>query len=74
MYMALGQYGEAAQTAIIISKEEQNNGNYRKAHDLLFRFVVGSRSFDETVLVLLRLCEFEKQFDVAKLKVSSLAL
>jgi len=36
MYMALGQYGEAAQTAIIISKEEQNNGNYRKAHDLLF--------------------------------------
>jgi len=36
MYMALGQYAEAAQTAIIISKEEQINGQYRVAHKLLF--------------------------------------
>lgn len=38
MYMALGQYAEAAQTAIIISKEEQINGQYRVAHKLLFGF------------------------------------
>nr|XP_002124215.1 WD repeat-containing protein 19-like [Ciona intestinalis] len=36
LYMAMEQYSEAAQTAIIISKEEQKNGNYRIAHDLLF--------------------------------------
>nr|CAB3267687.1 WD repeat-containing protein 19-like [Phallusia mammillata] len=36
LYMALGQFGDAAHTAVIISKEEQNNGNYRVAHKLLF--------------------------------------
>lgn len=36
LYMALQQYREAAKTAIVISKEEQNAGNYRNAHDLLF--------------------------------------
>ena len=33
--MSLGQYKEAARTAIIIAKEEQGMGNYRAAHDLL---------------------------------------
>ena len=36
LYMALKQYTEAARTAIIIAREEQNVGNYRNAHDLLF--------------------------------------
>ncbi|XP_063720528.1 WD repeat-containing protein 19-like isoform X2 [Symsagittifera roscoffensis] len=36
LYMALGQYREAAKTATIIAREEQNSGNYRIAHDVLF--------------------------------------
>ncbi|KAK2164923.1 hypothetical protein LSH36_57g01034 [Paralvinella palmiformis] len=36
LYMALKQYREAARTAIIIAREEQNAGNYRNAHDVLF--------------------------------------
>ncbi|CAJ1052137.1 WD repeat-containing protein 19 [Xyrichtys novacula] len=36
LYMALQQYREAARTAIIIAREEQNAGNYRNAHDVLF--------------------------------------
>ncbi|KND01208.1 uncharacterized protein SPPG_04298 [Spizellomyces punctatus DAOM BR117] len=36
LYMSLGQYREAARTAIIIAREEQALGNYRTAHDLLF--------------------------------------
>ncbi|CAG0902490.1 unnamed protein product, partial [Darwinula stevensoni] len=36
LYMAKGQLREAAKTAIIIAREEQNNGNYRNAHDVLF--------------------------------------
>lgn len=36
LYMALKQYREAAQTAIIIAREDQNAGNYRNAHDVLF--------------------------------------
>ncbi|XP_074649650.1 WD repeat-containing protein 19-like isoform X1 [Tubulanus polymorphus] len=36
VYMALKQYREAARTAIIIAREEQNAGNYRNAHDVLF--------------------------------------
>ncbi|KAJ3181263.1 WD repeat-containing protein 19 [Geranomyces variabilis] len=35
LYMSLGQYREAARTAIIIAREEQALGNYRAAHDLL---------------------------------------
>lgn len=35
LYMSLGQFREAAKTAIIIAREEQNSGNYRVAHDLL---------------------------------------
>ncbi|KAI8918944.1 hypothetical protein BC831DRAFT_481578 [Entophlyctis helioformis] len=36
LYMSLGQFKEAARTAIIIAREEQVLGNYRAAHDLLF--------------------------------------
>ncbi|KAF6022231.1 WDR19 [Bugula neritina] len=36
LYMALKQYPEAARTAIIIAREEQNAGQYRNAHDVLF--------------------------------------
>ncbi|KAL3878608.1 hypothetical protein ACJMK2_030942 [Sinanodonta woodiana] len=36
LYMALKQYREAGRTAIIIAREEQNAGNYRNAHDVLF--------------------------------------
>ncbi|XP_076036473.1 intraflagellar transport protein Oseg6 [Oratosquilla oratoria] len=35
LYMAKQQYREAAKTAIIIAREEQNSGNYRHAHDVL---------------------------------------
>ncbi|KAK7874235.1 hypothetical protein R5R35_006274 [Gryllus longicercus] len=36
LYMARKQYREAAKTAIIIASEDQMNGNYRCAHDVLF--------------------------------------
>jgi len=36
LYMSLKQYKEAAKTAVIIAREEQNAGNYRNAHDLIF--------------------------------------
>ncbi|XP_071452490.1 WD repeat-containing protein 19 [Hetaerina americana] len=36
LYMARKQYSEAAKTAVIIANEEQNAGNYRHAHDVLF--------------------------------------
>jgi WD repeat-containing protein 19 len=36
LYMSLKHYREAAKTAVIIAREEQNAGNYRNAHDLLF--------------------------------------
>ncbi|XP_078047935.1 intraflagellar transport protein Oseg6 [Augochlora pura] len=36
LYMAIKQYRDAAKTAIIIANEEQINGNYRNAHDVLF--------------------------------------
>ncbi|KAK7079281.1 WD repeat-containing protein 19 [Halocaridina rubra] len=35
LYMAKKQYREAAKTAIIIAREEQNAGNYKHAHDVL---------------------------------------
>ncbi len=37
LYMAKGQYREAAKTAIIIAREEQAQGNYRNAHDVLYK-------------------------------------
>lgn len=36
LYMARKQYKEASKSAIIIANEEQVNGNYRNAHDVLF--------------------------------------
>lgn len=36
LYMSLKRYREAAKTAVIISAEEQNMGNYKNAHELLF--------------------------------------
>lgn len=36
LYMKLQYYKEAAKTAVIISREEQNQGNYRNSHQLLF--------------------------------------
>lgn len=36
LYMARKQYKEASKSAIIIANEEQINGNYRNAHDILF--------------------------------------
>ncbi|KAK4886815.1 hypothetical protein RN001_003086 [Aquatica leii] len=36
LYMARRQYKEASKSAIIIANEEQINGNYRNAHDILF--------------------------------------
>ena len=37
LYMALGNYPQAARTAIIISRQEQEVGNYKLAHDILFQ-------------------------------------
>eukprot|EP00118_Oscarella_pearsei_P011922 m.83949 g.83949 ORF g.83949 m.83949 type:complete len:1349 (+) comp36373_c0_seq7:62-4108(+) len=37
LYMALKQFREAARTAIIIAREDQNAGNYRNAHDVLHK-------------------------------------
>lgn len=36
VYMALERYREAAKTAVIIAQSEQEMGNYRNAHDVLF--------------------------------------
>ncbi|EFA01913.1 WD repeat-containing protein 19 isoform X3 [Tribolium castaneum] len=36
LYMARKQYKEASKSALIIANEEQINGNYRNAHDVLF--------------------------------------
>ena len=43
--MALKQYREAARTAIIIAREDQNAGNYRNAHDVLFSMYRGISSY-----------------------------
>ncbi|XP_060531606.1 WD repeat-containing protein 19 isoform X2 [Cylas formicarius] len=36
LYMARKQFKEASKSALIIANEEQINGNYRNAHDVLF--------------------------------------
>ncbi|KAL8576385.1 hypothetical protein ACOMHN_048952 [Nucella lapillus] len=36
LYMALKRFPDAARTAVIIAREEQDAGNYRSAHDVLF--------------------------------------
>ena len=44
--MALGNYPQAAKTAIIIARQEQELGNYKIAHDILYethRELVGQR-------------------------------
>ena len=41
LYLAIGQYKEAARTAILIAKEDQAAGNYRNAHDMLFNMHSG---------------------------------
>jgi len=37
LYMALGNYPQAAKTAIIIARQEQDLGNYRMAHQILYQ-------------------------------------
>lgn len=36
LYLSLKKYVEAAKTAVLISRQEQQSGNYRDAHDVLF--------------------------------------
>jgi WD repeat-containing protein 19 len=36
LYVALGNYAQAAKTAIIIARQEQELGNYKVAHSILF--------------------------------------
>ena len=45
LYMARNQYKEASKTAIIIAREEQAQGNYRNAHDVLFNMYQASIIF-----------------------------
>ena len=52
MYMALRQFPEAAKTATLIAREDQNEGNYRNAHDVLFYMYTGTCIY---VLVLLHM-------------------
>ncbi|KXS18330.1 hypothetical protein M427DRAFT_153144 [Gonapodya prolifera JEL478] len=49
LYMSLGQYQDAARTAIIIAREEQAQGNYRAAHDLLLDNYRQLRTLDLTI-------------------------
>lgn len=49
LYMSLGQFKEAARTAIIIGREEQTLGNYRSAHDLLFENYIQLKKTDSAV-------------------------
>lgn len=46
LYMARKQYKEASKSAIIIANEEQINGNYRNAHDILFSMYQELKSND----------------------------
>ena len=36
LYMAIGEYGQAARTAVLIANQEQKLGNYKIAHNILF--------------------------------------
>ena len=47
--MAIGQYREAARTAILIAKEDQATGNYRNAHDMLFNMHSGVCVYLKTI-------------------------
>ena len=56
LYMARNQYKEAAKTAIIIAREEQAQGNYRNAHDVLFNmYQVGSIFLLSTLICITNL-------------------
>jgi WD repeat-containing protein 19 len=35
LYMLMGNFAEAAKSAVAIAQDEQSKGNYRQAHDLL---------------------------------------
>ena len=50
MYMALGQYPEAARTAILIAREDQMAGNYRNAHDVLFNMYTGMYRLNNVII------------------------
>jgi WD repeat-containing protein 19 len=39
LYLALGNYTQAAKTAVIISRQEQDLGNYKQAHNILFETI-----------------------------------
>lgn len=49
LYMARKQYKEASKCAIIIANEEQVNGNYRNAHDILFSMYQELRGNDISI-------------------------
>jgi WD repeat-containing protein 19 len=36
LYLNLKKYVEAAKTAVLIARQEQQNGNYKDAHNVLF--------------------------------------
>ena len=39
LYLALGNYPQAAKTAIIIARQEQDLGNYKQAHSILYETI-----------------------------------
>lgn len=49
LYISLKKYREAAETAIIIAKEEQSQGNYKDAHDLLLSNYVQLRLMNAAI-------------------------
>lgn len=44
LYLALGNYEQAARTAVIIARQEQDAGNYKGAHSTIFKTI---RELDE---------------------------
>ncbi len=44
LHKALGNYEQAAHTATIIAKNEQDKGNYKVVHDLLY-LTIGKNNF-----------------------------
>ena len=55
--MSLGQYREAARTAVIIAREDQAAGNYRNAHDVLFNMYNGKQNVYMQVLLYISLAK-----------------
>jgi len=54
LYLALHAYDKAARTAVILSKQEQELGNYRVAHKMLFETFCTLRSNNVRILGELR--------------------